>query len=449
MNRHEFKGLGKIFSFTLARQLKAKGYVTTSIIFAIICFLLPACIVPIYESSNAKENASAQSTTLETVYVVDNTATDAIDFNILNQLGNETFSNITYIASPSVEEAAEQAGDAAKAVILALDQKDTSYKATLLSTESTDLESFEKDTFLDFVCANMSTIMIYKSGIPYESLVEMTLPVSTTIYQGKEAPEAEDPLESLKETLSFVLPYLNIMILYFMILFYGQNIANVVIMEKTSKLMDTFLVCVKPGAMIFGKVFASIIACVIQLFIWILSVVLGFGVGLGIAKQMLPGTSLSIVEIMDALSSLSGIFSVQGIILAIVMIILAFALYCSIAAVGGAVAGKPEDLSSANGLFAMILVASFFVLLYGEVIGSELATGVIWYDLLPFTASMITPSKILLGYMTIPEILICFGTMFVAIFFFLYLAGRLYKMMSLYKGDFPKLQQIVKMFFAK
>lgn len=449
MNRHEFKGLGKIFSFTLAQQLRAKGYKTTSLIFAILCFLLPACIIPICENSNAKENASGATTTIETVYVVDNTSTDAIDFNILNQLGNETFSDISYIASASVEEASEQAGDSAKSLILALDQKDTSYMATLLSTEATDLEGFEKDIFLDFIRNNMSTIMIYKSGIPYESLIEMTLPVSTAIYQGGEAPEAEDPLDSLKESLSFVLPMLNLMILYFMILFYGQNIANVVIMEKTSKLMDTFLVCVKPGAMIFGKVFASICACVLQLFIWILSLVLGFGAGIAIAKQMLPSTTLSTVAIIDELSSFSGIFSLQGIIFAILMLILAFALYCAIAAVGGALAGKPEDLGSANTLFALILIGSFFALLYGDVMGSSLAVGLVWYDFIPFTASLITPSKILLGYLTVPEILISLCTMLLGIFFFLYLAGRLYKLMSLYKGDFPKLNQVIKMLTTK
>ena len=449
MNKQEFKGLSKIFSFTLAQQLRAKGYKTTSLIFAIICFLLPACIIPIYESSTAKENASGATTTIETVYVIDNTTTEAIDFNMLNQAGNETFSNLSYVSCASVEEATEQAGDNEKAVLLALDQNKNSYKATLLSTKATDLESFEKDIFLDFISNNMSTIMIYKSGISYEALIEMTLPVTTNIYQGEKTPEVEDPLESLKEELCFALPYLNIMILYFMILFYGQNIANVVIMEKTSKLMDTFLVCVKPGAMIFGKVFASIVSCVLQLLLWILSLVAGFGVGLTITKQMLPGTTLSIIEIIDALNNLSGIFSLQGIILAIFMLILSFALYCSIAAVGGSLAGKPEDLGSANSLFAIILVGSFFALLYGNVIGSDLIAGLAWYDLLPFTASLITPSKMLLGYLTIPEILISYGAMLLGIFLFLYLAGRLYKLMSLYKGDFPKLNQVIKMLTAK
>ncbi len=449
MNKHEFKGLGKIFSFTLARQLRAKGFVTTTLIFAIICFLLPAIILPIFESSNAEEQEFASTTTIEEIYVVDNTETAQVDFNLLNQLGNETFSAINYTACPSVEDAAAKAEENAKALVLALDPSTYGYKATLLSTDNTDVEDYEKDAFQSFLKANMQTIMIYKSGIPYESLAEMTLPVNTVVYQGTEAPVEADPLENVKAALSALLPYLNLMILYFLLLFYGQNIANIIIMEKTSKLMDTFLVCVKPTAMIFGKVFATITACVLQLLVWILSLLLGFGTGIFIAKQVNPGLELVTLSVLDSLSSVAGIFSIEGILLAVLMIILSFALYCSLAAMGGSLAGKPDDLNSANSLFIMVILVSFFALLYSDVMTGNLEAALAWYDMIPFTAALITPSKILLGYLTVPEILVSFGIMILVIFFFLYLAGKLYKLMSLYKGDFPKFNQVIKMLTNK
>lgn len=449
MNKHEFKGLGKIFSFTLAQQFQAKGFVTTTLIFALICFLLPAIIIPITESSTAEENAFAKTTTIETVYVVDHTETTAIDFNLLNGLGNETFNNINYIASTSVEEASSQACDNSKAVILALDIVSSGYKATLLSTDSTELEGYEKDAFKNFLQSSMQTIMIYKSGIPQEALVEMTLPVQTTLYQGTDAPIEKDPMESIKEILASIIPYLTLMVLYFMILFYGQNIANIVIVEKTSKLMDTFLVSVKPSAMIFGKVSATIFACVLQFLSWILSGILGIAAGIFVAKELNPGVDLTLVAALDALSSLSGIFTLPNIIFAILMIILSFSLYCSIAAIGGALASKPEDLSSTNSIFTLILLASFFTLLYGGALNGNLATTIELLDIVPFTASMITPGKILLGYLSAPQILIVYGIMLLTSFIFLFVAGKLYKLMSLYKGDVPKPQQIIKMLTNK
>ncbi len=449
MNKHEFKGLGKIFSFTLARQLRAKGFVTTTLIFAIICFLLPAIILPIFESSNAEEQEFASTTTIEEIYVVDHTETTQIDFNLLNQLGNETFQAVTYTALSSVEDAAAKAEENPKALVLALEPSTYGYKATLLSTDATDVEDYEKDAFLNFVKSNMQTIMIYKSGIPYEALAEMTLPVNTVVYQGTDAPVEADPLENVKAGLSAILPYLNLMILYFLLLFYGQNIANIVIMEKTSKLMDTFLVCVKPTAMIFGKVLATITACVLQLLAWIASLLLGFGAGIFITKQTNPGIELVTLTVLDSLSSVAGIFSLEGILLAVLMVILSFALYCSLAAMGGSLASKPDDLNSANSLFTLVILVSFFALFYGDVMNGNIEATLAWYDMIPFTAALITPSKMLLGYLTIPEILASLGIMTLVIFFFLYLAGRLYKLMSLYKGDFPKFNQVIKMLTNK
>ena len=65
--------------------------------------------------------------------------------------------------------------------------------------------------------------------------------------------DTESMLETVREILAYLLPVVNIMVLYFLILLYGQSVAGNVIMEKTSKLMDTFLVAVKPTAMVFGR----------------------------------------------------------------------------------------------------------------------------------------------------------------------------------------------------
>lgn len=74
-------------------------------------------------------------------------------------------------------------------------------------------------------------------------------PVQTEITTDAAEAEAEpvDELAALREILNMLLPYLVIMVLYFMILAYGQGVANCVLMEKTSKLVDTFLVTVRPG----------------------------------------------------------------------------------------------------------------------------------------------------------------------------------------------------------
>ena len=104
-------------------------------------------------------------------------------------------------------------------------------------------------------------------------------------------PEDEtDEYAAAKGVLGNLLPYLNIMILYFMILAYGQGTANNTIMEKTSKLMDLFLVSVKPGAMLLGKVFATAASGILQIFVWIGGLFGGFALGIHFTKMVNPQT---------------------------------------------------------------------------------------------------------------------------------------------------------------
>ena len=85
--KNELKGLGKIFAFTFERQVKSTGYLVGTIVFALLCFLLPAGIMAAVEyfggdSDSAVETAAVSP--VQTVYVADETD-GAADWNLLTQ----------------------------------------------------------------------------------------------------------------------------------------------------------------------------------------------------------------------------------------------------------------------------------------------------------------------------------------------------------------------------
>ena len=47
--KRQLKGIGKVFAFTFERQVKSGGYLAGTILFALLCFLLPACIMAAVE----------------------------------------------------------------------------------------------------------------------------------------------------------------------------------------------------------------------------------------------------------------------------------------------------------------------------------------------------------------------------------------------------------------
>lgn len=468
--KNELKGLGKIFAFTFERQVKSTGYLVGTIVFALLCFLLPAGIMAAVEyfggdSDSAVETAAVSP--VQTVYVADETD-GAADWNLLTQAGSETFGGISYVTCGSLEEADAQAGQEEHSLILLLEEakktaqentlsqasngSQNGYQMHLLLPDNTLLSEGDAGDLESFLQANFQIILLQKSGIDPAAAAELLVPATTEVTTvGEEAlSETEAALESMREVLGMLLPYLNIMILYFLVLFYGQGVANNVIMEKTSKLMDTFLVAVKPTAMVFGKVLAVTAASMLQFVIVAASLIGGFAAGSALVRMINPDSDMLLLLFFDSLSEFQGVLTVPGILLAVVMMVSGFFLYCSLSAIGGSAAGKPEDLSSTNVVFTTVLIVSFLAALYAGGIGSmDSGAFAKWLDFVPFTSILVTPSRIMLGEVSLGMGFVSLLLVLIVSVLCLLLAGKVYRMMALYKGNPPTPAKLMKMLKEK
>lgn len=186
-----YKGLGRVFSFTLIQQLRQKGWRTTTLLLALACLLIP--ILSLSAAAQHQKNAAPEQ-------------------------------------NPVMEEGYAQE---------ALDRAD-------LTPEQRAL---------------------------------LTAPVEVTVTGGQ---TGEGEAMGL---LSMLLPFASLMLLYFLVLLYGQSTAASVILEKTSKLMDLFLVSVEPTAMVLGKVLATALAGLLQLAVWAAGLAGGFAIGGAVVRQ--------------------------------------------------------------------------------------------------------------------------------------------------------------------
>ncbi len=443
--------LQKIFSFTFLQHIRTKVYRNVTIGGILLLLLLPAVIMPLMERLGGKEIYISQ---VEKVYVIDTDTAHPVDYHLLNTVGAAPFDTLEYVSVSSLEEAQWLAEKETHTVFLAVKQENGQYLATVLLPEETELKKRDATEFEAFLSTAFRMVLIEKSGLSPEKVAEAAMPLTISTHEEikDEAGESEDGYASMRNLLAQILPYLNIMLLYFMVLAYGQGTANSAIMEKTSKLMDTFLVSVKPGNMLLGKVFAMALCGIVQLGSWIAALTAGFAVGTYLTRRINPNTDMAIIRLFDGFGQMSGLFTVQGVILAFLMLAAGFLLYCSLAAIGGALAGKPEDLSNTNILFVFVLLASFFATLYAGGVDADVpwqASAISWQAWIPFTAILVMPTRMLLGMATLPQSLISLGIVIAATVLLTLFAGRLYKMMSLYKGNPPGPKKILEMLKRK
>ena len=73
-----------------------------------------------------------------------------------------------------------------------------------------------------------------------------------------------------------VFPVVFMMGLYFMVIIYGQNMGQIVSIEKSSKLMESLLVMTRPYGLIFGKIIATSFIAIFQIVVWFAAGMGGF-----------------------------------------------------------------------------------------------------------------------------------------------------------------------------
>lgn len=488
----EFKGFMKIFSFTFRQHVKSKGYIMSGVLIGLLCLLLPVGIMTfmgrpqqqeeepewtLEEASGGEDEKTVQTNeNIHKIYVID--SIDGLQeneeisdwYSLLNTVGIPGFSNLSYESWPDVETAAASAKGSSDTLLLAVEQGAYGQELSVLLPEESSLTEEDAGLYEDFLMNYYEIVQMAKAGIGEEVLLEMNLPVDAQLIFSEESggagngnygdadipgsmegldEEQQNGMEMMKEILSMVLPYMTIMVLYFMILAYGQGVANSVIMEKNSKLVDTFLVTVRPGAMIMGKVLAIAASGLLQLFVWVACLVGSFAAGTALVKSINPENDMLLILLFDTFGKLStGLFSVTGIVFTILILISGFLLYCALAAVGGAIASKPEDLSATNFLFTMALVISFLLALFGGALQGELsATN--WMLYMPFTAILVAPGMALLGEMSILQCLASLLLILLAALVVIWAAGRVYKMLIFHKGDPVSVKKVLGMLVKK
>lgn len=496
----ELKGFTHIFAFTFRQQVCRKGYLITTILVALLCLLIPAGVMmgsawsdrgeavkqpepeivmqEAEESTDGEESTEAMesaepemteiSSSVKQIFVVNRTGEEKFNAAALE---NFDFGSVLEVQMPQIrwieygedfEKAREDSTGTEDTLLLAADRQGDTFvlhllypEGSILSDEDTWVLSDGLAAYGDITAEVMNRETGGESGTETsadaDSLTagEVGGATGETAAEDTGAAETEDPLEGIRSLLGMIIPYLNIMVLYFFVLLYGQGVAQSVITEKTSKLMEFFLISVRPSAMILGKLTAVCLSGVIQLFSWILALMAGFSLGSLGAKAIDPETDMLVLQLLQCFGSMTeGMFSTGGVVLAFAMLLTGMLLYCALAAIGGAIAGKPEDLSSTNVVFTLVLIGSFFAcLLAGGLDGSGAASG--WLDWLPFTAVMVTPARILLGSISLAKGFGCLLGSLAAALLFTILAGRLYKQMVLYKGSLPGTKMLMSMLKQK
>lgn len=427
MNWNLFAGWRQVFSFTFKQSIKIKSFKVTTVVLSIILFLA-GLLINVLPAAFSSEDTDA-TFPIETVYVYNETD---VSFDLAPLSASiPAYENITYKTSDKeldalLKELSDPEGTSA-ILKITFSEEDGYMLDMHLPQESwlvpDDCSEFLKDAILFF-----QTQRILNSGISPEALVAASQPILSESFF-----ESEDNGAFGQELLEMLFPMLFSLVLYIIILLYGQSVAKSVISEKSSKLMEFLLVTIRPYGLIAGKVLAMFTLAILQFLFFAAMGVFGFLLGDVIAKNMFPGYSNFLLEIIAFMRD-NGIlaFSIPAIVLSILGIALAFLFYCSLAGAVSSSLTSTENLSSGMGLFQLPVIASFLLTYMAPMYHNPALITVIKY--VPFTSAFTVPCQILIGTISLTEGSIALLVLLISTIAMMILTGKLYKARVFYRG---------------
>ncbi len=233
--------------------------------------------------------------------------------------------------------------------------------------------------------------------------------------------------EADSTTANYVGVIVLFLLMYFVIMMYGMNVARSIIEEKTSRVFEVMLATIKPGELLAGKMLGVGSVGLTQVAVWLAA---GF---------ILSSTSL-IAHYMGG--GVHVHLSPTQIVFFVVFFLLGYMLYSSIAAALGAMTNSEQELQQLNMFLVLPLAICMFSL--GAVVNSpdgKLATVM---SLIPFCTPLLMYMRISLGHPSVLQVGASIALMIVTIYAVLWIASRIYRVGILMYGKRPTLPEIMR-----
>lgn len=215
-----------------------------------------------------------------------------------------------------------------------------------------------------------------------------------------------------------VIALIAVGIVYFMLLTSGQFVAQGVVEEKSSRVVELLMATVKPWQLLTGKVIGLGVLGLMQL---VLIIGLGLGVGLGAGLISVPGSAISTV------------------LQVVAWFVLGYTFFACMFAAGASLVSRQEDLGSAIGPMSFIPIAAF--LFAFPILNSPNGTLAHIVSLVPGLSPITMPVRSAMVSVPWYEYVIAVVLQIVAIIALIRLAGRIYAGAMLRTGGKIKMKE--------
>ena len=255
----------------------------------------------------------------------------------------------------------------------------------------------------------------------------------------------EDDGSSMEETstaTSWAMGLILGMLLYFILIVYGQQVLQSVIDEKQTRVLDVMVTSCKPFDLMMGKILGIALVAALQIVIWavlvigasafIMPMVMGNS-GIDIANAMASGTTDP--EVIGVVSKLTNMGYLAGLFLELLLYIVGgFLFYASMYAAIGSAVDTPQDAAQFNGIIMMPVIVAIIVMM--NVMNDPNSGMVFWCSMIPFTSPIVMMARIPFG-IPVWQVAVSLVILYISFFLMTWIAARIFRVGVFMHGKKP------------
>ena len=252
----------------------------------------------------------------------------------------------------------------------------------------------------------------------------------------------ENKMEKTSTTASWLMGLILGMMLYFILIVYGQQVLQSVIDEKQTRVLDVMVTSCTPFELMMGKILGIALVAALQIVIWavliigasafIMPLVMG---GTDVNAAMAAAQNVSDPEIMSLVGKFTNVSYLAGLFLELLLYIVGgFLFYASMYAAIGSAVDTPQDAAQFNGIIMMPVIVAIMVMM--SVMNDPNSDLVFWCSMIPFTSPIVMMARIPFGIPTW-QVAVSLVVLFISFFLMVWVAARIFRVGVFMHGKKP------------
>lgn len=300
------------------------------------------------------------------------------------------------------------------------------------------------------IASQISSIVEHQKLLAYDidNIDEILASVATDIELStymNDGTGMEQSMESTSSGVSYIIGLVLGMMLYMIIILYGQMVLTSVVEEKASRVIDVMVTSCTPFQLMMGKILGIASVAITQIAIWAALII---STSLFVLPTLLPTdvaatNDMMISAAMGTLGDPAYIATLFGYM--ILFIIGGFLLYASLYAASGSAVDSVMDGQQFNTVIMLPIMLSLIMMM--SVFNDPNAPIAFWASIIPLTSPIVMMARIPFGIPTW-EIILSLVLLYAAFIATTWLASKIFRVGIFMHGKRPswrELWQWVKM----